>query len=210
MPFTSFGYPADPSFRIRSRGRIPHWELDNGLYFITFHLADGLPREAVQRLNEMRTFFRSLYGETMTDEQATELERAIFRETDRWLDRNLGACYLSDHRAAEIVRETLHFWDGDRYRLLSWTIMPNHVHAVFQLWRGHDLSRVMHSWKSYTGSEINKVVDRHGTLWQREYFDRLIRNPREFENVTRYVLDNPRKAGLREWPWTWCTDKFDF
>ncbi len=74
--------------------------------------------------------------------------------------------------------------------------MPNHVHAMFYLERGADLPKVLHSWKSWTSHKI-----RCGNVWQREYFDRMIRGPRDYNETQAYIRRNPEKAGLQKWPW---------
>jgi REP element-mobilizing transposase RayT len=87
--------------------------------------------------------------------------------------------------------------------------MPNHVHVALLLFRGRDLSRVAHSWKSYTGKEANEILGRRGSFWEREYWDRLVRSPEELRNVINYIVNNPVKAGLKDWPWVWVRPDLD-
>jgi REP element-mobilizing transposase RayT len=96
-------------------------------------------------------------------------------------------------------------WHGHhaRYELRAYAVMPNHVHVLFVLFRGHELAKVMHSLKSYTANRINALVGRTGTLWQREYWDRIVRDMRDYEETMAYIVNNPCKAGLRDWPWVW-------
>jgi REP element-mobilizing transposase RayT len=183
--------PPQPSFLIRSRGRLPHWELDDATYFITFRLKDSLPLDVVRRLRSERQ--RLIRTATNPAERA-EIDRLFFNEFDGELDRGGGSCFLSEH--AGVIADALRFFDGSRYELLAWCVMPNHVHVLIHLMRGSDLSRVVHSWKSYTSHQIGK-----GEIWQAEYFDRIVRDARELRRVIRYVRGNPTKAGLRDWPW---------
>ena len=74
--------------------------------------------------------------------------------------------------------------------------MPNHVHVVVEMLPGFPLAQVVHAWKSYTSREANKVLHRTGHFWQREYYDRYIRDDRHLESVIAYVERNPVKAGL--------------
>ena len=201
---TTYSYPNDSSFKIRSRGRIPHWEVDDGIYFVTFRLFDSLPVEAVNRLEIIRARFLRRSGSMMSESLRLELDRALFRETEAWLDGGHGSCFLRDPRIAGIVQESLHYFDNDRYRMLSWAIMPNHVHTVFVLFNGGDLARVLKSWKQFTSRESNKLLGRTGQrFWEREYFDRLVRNEDQLGRTIRYVMNNPAKAGLHDWAWTW-------
>lgn len=80
--------------------------------------------------------------------------------------------------------------------------MPNHVHAIVQPADGWDLSAILHTWKSYTAHEANKLLDRAGEFWQSESYDHIIRNGRAYHAAVRYVLSNPESAGLDPaWPW---------
>ena len=97
----------------------------------------------------------------------------------------------------------LRFWDGKRYRLLAWCVMPNHVHVVCRLLPGQDLSKVLHGWKSFTARKANETLGRKGAFWQREYYDRLIRDGGELERAVRYVVMNPERARLKGWRWVW-------
>jgi REP element-mobilizing transposase RayT len=99
----------------------------------------------------------------------------------------------------------LHF-DGARYRLLAWCVMPNHVHVMIETLEGFPLADVLHSWKSFTANQANKLLGRPGEFWQREYFDRYIRHAEHFQQAVAYIEENPVKAGLAriktEWPWS--------
>ncbi|MEA2161925.1 MAG: hypothetical protein QOK37_52 [Thermoanaerobaculia bacterium] len=115
---------------------------------------------------------------------------------DSYLDAGYGSCILREDRNATIVAGALQYFDGTRYDLHAWCVMPNHVHAMIYLAHGSDLERVLHSWKSYTAHKIGQ-----GVIWQREYFDRIVRDERDFRDARNYVLNNPAKAGLRNWKW---------
>jgi menaquinone-specific isochorismate synthase/putative DNA methylase len=84
--------------------------------------------------------------------------------------------------------------------------MPNHVHTLYTAQPGWELSQIAHSWKSYTANECNRLLKRKGEFWQREPFDRYIRNPRHFSSALHYIEDNPVTAGLcaraQDWKWS--------
>lgn len=88
------------------------------------------------------------------------------------------------------------FHDGQKYDLVSWVIMPNHVHILLIPLKGVHLPEILHSIKSFTAQAANKILDRMGAFWQRESFDRYIRNQTHFDAVIRYIEENPVKAGL--------------
>jgi len=102
---------------------------------------------------------------------------------------------------AEMVRDALLHFQGDRYDLAAWCIMPNHVHVIVRPMRGYTLSEVLHTWKSFTAQRANRVLHREGKFWQSESYDHVIRNEQDLRNQVRYVLENPKKAGLKSWPW---------
>lgn len=188
------------SFRIRSRGTVPHWEMDHSIYFVTFRLIDALPRTVVAMLREER---RRLLARVETSAQRSQVDRAFALRLDYFADQGCGACHMRNPRVAELVSNALRFFDGSRYTLHAYSVMPNHVHVLFGLEYGRDLARVLHSWKWFTGSRANEIVGRSGPFWQDEYFDRLVRDGEDYETTRSYVLNNPAKAGLVDWPWVW-------
>jgi REP element-mobilizing transposase RayT len=122
---------------------------------------------------------------------------------EEYSDRGLGGCFLRDPRIGELVANALHFWQGKRYRLVAWCVMPNHVHVVCRLLPGQELSKVVLGWKSFAARRANEILGRGGAFWQREYYDRLIRNGDELERAVRYVVHHPERAGLKGWKWVW-------
>lgn len=128
------------------------------------------------------------------------------RRIDKYLDAGHGACWLRRADIARLTENALLHFDGQRYRLLAWCVMPNHVHAMIETREGFPLQSVLHSWKSFTGNEANKLLERRGEFWQREYFDRYIRHAEHYAQAVAYIEDNPVKAGLArvrtDWPWS--------
>lgn len=153
--------------------------------FVSFRLADAMPVELIQR-------WKSELCCSDNDEQKRVLQRRI----ERYVDLGYGECHLRNPVIAEMVENSLLFFDGDRYRLLCWVIMPNHVHVLFETFPNHPLDEVMHSWKSYTSHEANKFLCRKGIFWLREYFDRYVRDDVHLAACVRYIHENPVKAGL--------------
>ena len=181
--------PAPRFVRIRSRGRLPHWEVDDAVYFVTFRLKDSLPRHLVRELVAARA---RLLEEVKVDR--IRFDRLFGEALDAHLDEGHGSCLLAQH--ASIVAGALRHFDRARYELHAWCVMPNHVHVAVHLLKGADLPRVVQCWKSFTSHRIGL-----GQIWQREYFDRTIRTPAEYAEVVRYIRANPAKARLSDWPW---------
>jgi len=192
--------------RVRQRGRLPHWEKDAGLYFITFRLADSLPEAVLKKIAERHCILNEAkrVGAHLLPSQEVLVDEYCPAKMEEYFDRGTGACFLGDSRIGEVMAGALRFWEGKRYRLLAWCVMPNHVHVVCRLLPGQELSKVLHGWKSFAAKKANEVLGRSGVFWQREYYDRLIRDGEELERAVRYVVCNPEKAGLKEWKWVWC------
>jgi len=192
----------------KSRGKLPHLLINNGIYFITWRLADALPLTVIEQLsvdqrNSLTDANLSLRGMTRKDKQKIHARNA--KLTEKVLDKGYGSCYLNNPDCAEIMANALSYFDNERYRLLAWCVMPNHVHTVVKPFEGHTLSKILHSWKSFSAKEINKVVGRKGKVWQDEYYDRLIRDEEHLERALFYVVENPVKAGLEKWKWVWVS-----
>jgi REP element-mobilizing transposase RayT len=189
--------------KVQRRARLPHWHAEHAVYFITWHLADALPAEVMARFRGERDAERAnicrIRG-TATIAEQRMLDAALIEACERFLDQHNGECLLRDRRAAQIVADSLMFFDGVRYQLHAWCVMPNHVHIVFSCMTGFNISSILHSLKGFTSKEINKIFGRKGTLWQAESFDRCVRDSRELENTINYVMGNPAAAGVENWP----------
>jgi REP element-mobilizing transposase RayT len=197
-----------PALVIRKRKRLPHWEFPHGIYFATFRLFDSVP-ESIQRLwvSKRENFLRKAQsaGTKLSDDEARRLNLLLRRKIERYLDSGQGSCMLKLPQIAQVVANALRYFRGKRYTLYAWCVMPNHVHVVFRPLPGHSLARIVHSWKSFSAQNANKLLGRNGPFWQREYYDHLVRNEAQLEKFIRYVSRNPVRAGLKGWPWVEVT-----
>ena len=125
------------------------------------------------------------------------------RHYEAYLDAGHGSCVLREPVCANIVQDALLHFDGDRYRLLAWVVMPNHVHVLTQPLPGHGLADILQTWKRYSALHINRHLGRTGPLWRREYWDRFIRDERHYAAAVAYIEENPVKAGLAQAPGEW-------
>jgi len=198
------------SVAFRGRGYLPHWEMEGATYSVTIRLGDSLPQALLSQLEfERKDIVKTAQqlGRDLSDAEKTRLAD-VDRRFDEALDAGYGACRLARPEVAEMVSKALQYFEGERYELVAACVMPNHVHAVFAPLHGHGLADILHSWKSFTSKEANKLLGATGQFWEREYFDRLIRNADELERTVRYVVENPTKAGLKGWKWVWIRDAF--
>ena len=196
-----------------THGHLPHWEQRDAYYFITFRTADSIPLNTLKQWHYERDVWLVSRGiDPAKEDWQVDLEhlpedehREFYRSfTARWhdhLDQGHGSCLLRQPETSAIVAENLKHFDGDRYQLDSFVVMPNHVHVLVRPFVGMDLADLLHSWKSYTAKEINKHLERSGELWEPESYDTLVRDVEHLWKALRYIGKNPAKASLPESQW---------
>ena len=173
---------------------VPHRE-NKALQSITFRLYDSLPKEVIEEIKLKLDIKKE--DSSYNSSQYQRLRQKIAE----YEDAGYGQCFLRDERIAAVMQNTLKHFDGERYQLICWCIMPNHVHVLIEVNEGWSLSRIMHGWRSYTANEANRILGRTGKFWMEEYYDRYIRNDNHLQKTINYILNNPANAGLDGWPW---------
>jgi len=176
--------------------RLPHWQQEGVVYFVTFRLADTIPCKLRTQWESEREVWLRLHLEPWSAEVEHEYHERFSGAIERWLDAGHGSCILRRRDCGEIVATALRYFDGDRVAIISSVVMPNHVHAIFVQTPDWPLEKLLRSWKSFTSRKLNAVLGREGSLWQRDYFDRLVRDQKHFANCIRYIRRNPAKACL--------------
>ena len=165
---------------------LPHYNANGKYQFINYRLADSLPQELLKN------------------------ENTSYHLIENYLDNGYGSCLLKDSKNANLVIDTWKHFHGERYELIAFVVMPNHVHLLIKILNDWPLDKILYSWKSYTAKEIiknEKQKDPRCNLkrvWSREYYDRFIRDGNHYINCIEYILRNPQKAGLvkgdKVWP----------
>lgn len=166
-----------------SRGYLPHFDSPDTVQHVIFRTIDSLPVSVMFSLPE-----------------DLPLRRRI---VDEALDKGLGVKSLLVAFNAEVVENAMLHFDGQRYHLLAWCIMPNHVHVVVTQMQGFKLSDVVGSWKGYSARQINLASGVQGAFWAPDYFDRFMRSEAQLNAAIDYVQHNPVKAGLVAQPEDW-------
>jgi len=190
---------------------LPHLKREGGTYFVTFRLFGTLPTELVVKLKREREIIleQALAAKRpLTWQEREELFQWYSRRVDGYLDAGHGECFLRQPEVAGMIAGAFRYFDGLRYDLRAWVIMPNHVHMVVQPMPEQTLSEILHSWKSYTAKEANKILKRPGCrFWQKESYDHLVRNDVDLARCCTYTTMNPVKAGLCDRPedWVWSS-----
>ncbi len=182
-----------------SRGYLPHLDSNDVIQHVTFHLADSLPKETLLRI-------WAEIQELKPEQKDIEKRRRI----EALIDAGHGACWLQRPDCAQIVQDALLHFDTERYRMIAWVVMPNHVHALFQTMNGWSMNAVVGSWKTFTanaiGQRLRKTNEPVPHVWHPEFWDRYIRDQNHFDNAVAYIHNNPVQAGLvthpEHWPWS--------
>jgi Rad3-related DNA helicase/REP element-mobilizing transposase RayT len=194
LPFTPF----DSKSPMSKPGRnLPHWRQDGTTYFVTFRLADSVPAARIKQFLVEREEWLTLHPEPRLETEEREYHEKFGNRFENWLDAGAGSCVLRQPPAAGKVIAALRHFDGERYALGHFVVMPNHVHVLVRPLTGHTLSEILKSWKSFTAREINQSLGRTGALWQDESFDHIVRTPQALEQFSEYIRQNPAKAGLK-------------
>lgn len=208
----------DPKAEVEVTERnLPHWFQPGVAMFVTYRTADSLPREVLDRWQKeleawlsVRELSKELAVSTVQrqlpnhDELLNQLSSAELREFKRLSDRLFhqsldecrGACQLRRPELAQIVGDAILFHHETKYDLERFVVMPNHVHVIVQFRAGASLKTISQSWMRYTARKINAAIGGSGSFWQSEPFDHIIRSPKQFEYLQRYIADNPLKADL--------------
>jgi len=206
------GVPVEPPSPLRSgvhtRGYLPHVKREGASYFVTFRLADSLPKEILMRFEREHAEALCRLPAKAPPGVVEEIHRDLQRQIERFLDQGAGACHLRRPQIADIIAEALRHFNGEQYRLDDWVVMSNHVHIILWPMPNFTLSEILKSRKRHTARQANLILGRRGeTFWQRESYDHWIRNDEEKARIRRYIRMNPVKAGLCQAPedWKWSS-----
>ncbi|HEX7446165.1 MAG TPA: transposase [Pirellulales bacterium] len=205
LPFHLFDRKADVFIVNR---KLPHWSQPGTVAFVTWRTNDSMPAAILRQWFGDRDRWLRAHGinpaEANWRERLAGLGRRVveaFQESfwERWhdaLDECHGACVLKTPELAEIVEKSLHHFDDDRYLMLDYVVMPNHVHLLASFPDEASMLAQCKSWKHYTAVQINRRLRQHGRFWQQDGFDHLVRNDEQFAYLRRYIAENPAKARL--------------
>ena len=210
LPFQGFNEYAP--VRIYHRN-LPHWRQDGCSYFVTFRLADSIPRSVIEGWEEeRRTWFHAwgLDGDlpaedfqsrylAIPEKYRISYERERMAKPLRELDKCHGSCILRNTQYAQPLASAMRHFDGIRLQCGDFAIMPNHVHWVIMPLPGFELEKLLQGIKSYVSTLLGKMNKQmKGKLWQGEAYDRCIRDRQELDRTRVYIENNPSRAKLRD------------
>jgi REP element-mobilizing transposase RayT len=183
----------DPRDEIENlEGNLPHWRQGAVLYFVTFRAADALPAEKLRLWAEEKQGWLASHPEPWDAPTHEEYFEQFPRRIQRWLDAGEGECFLAQERIRTVVEGTLRHFDGTRYALDEFVVASNHVHVLVTPASGVELSRILHSWKSYSAKAINRVANRNGAFWQQESYDHIVRSEDALFRIRNYIRNHRR------------------
>jgi putative transposase len=210
------------------RAKLPHIHPADRIFFITFRLADSLPKSIILKvMREKRAIMLQsrLLNDGIIDKNFKyHIEKLYFNKFDNLLKNNSGNCWLKNPKIAQLLANKIHSFDSIRYKLICYCIMPNHVHLVIDTSginlinksnkhgasRKYPLTETLRLIKGSSARLCNISLNRIGQFWQHESYDHYIRNEEEFNKIIRYVLSNPIRAGLVnnwiDWQFTYLTE----
>jgi len=211
---------------------LPHFQPEGYTFFITTRLSGTLPIEVYNNLKrEYKNKLKSLSGyknNKLIKEKYSEFQKLHFGK----YEKILGACefgykWLEDEKIAHLVKDAIHYRDNKNYKLIAYTIMPNHLHILFtpivkrfaesltlknKSTPFYTVTKIMQDFKKYTARESNILLQRTGNFWQHESYDHVVRNKGELNKIVNYIMNNPVKAGLceksKDWKWSYYNPKY--
>jgi putative transposase len=178
------------------QGRLPHWEVEDGRYFVTIHLAGAIPKSAAEQIRIMSKELTRKSSVAAADSDLM-LTRTIFREMEKWLDSSQDNLLLSETEIANMVLEAIqHRAETQQWIVHQFVIMPNHAHLFLSVVNG-TLKETIDGFKRWTGHQAAKIALLSGDrFWQDEWFDHWSRSDEQDDRIIRYIRGNPVKAGL--------------
>lgn len=175
-----------------NNGDLPHWFQPEKIQYVTFRLADSLPMDKIEELNEIKSRFMTAHLQPWDEKTVKKYNMVMGNYQEDILDKGYGECPLKHKEHRTIVSDSLHFGDGMTYQLIAFVIMPNHVHLLIQPYGEERVEKIIGSIKRFTAKAINEKLSRRGALWQREIWARIVRNPGSLTRYIEYIRQNPR------------------
>ena len=185
------------------QGRLPHWEVSEGRYFVTIHLASAIPRQGQDQIHALSAEYNKLAQHDQ--EGRLQLQRRIYATMERWLDRLEYVTYLQRPDVAQIILESIEFRQGRIWNMMEYVVMPNHLHLFLEV-LDTGLKDSLEQFKRWTGHQATKLLGLAGErFWQDEWFDHWSRSDEQDDRIITYIRENPVKANLvreyQEWPY---------
>ncbi|WP_025563997.1 transposase [Psychromonas sp. SP041] len=155
-----------------------HIDQKNTVQFVTF------------RTHESVTYYLKKHNKQIIESTAKQQH-----QLDQFLDTSRAGAILNNETIPLLISL---FKSKDKldYNLFAVSIMPNHVHLLFQ--QIQPLSLIMQNIKGGSAFVINKYKTESGKLWEKSYYDKAIRTEKQFQITYQYIKNNAYKAELKD------------
>lgn len=170
---------------------LPHWFQEEKIQFITFRLADSFPMSLSLEFKQRLSNFLKLNPEPW-DLDTTKQYYKIRQSFDKYLDSGFGSCILKSATKRKEVIDVLHHNADKKYELISYVIMPNHIHLLIRPYENTNLKLELKQIKGISAYRINLLTNQKGSIWQKDYYDTIIRNKLHLYRVLEYIANNPK------------------
>jgi REP element-mobilizing transposase RayT len=186
----------------KTRRILPHWSQEGCTYFATFRLADSVAAPVWRKWQQQRAAWLNMHPKPWDQTTQKDYNTKFPAQMELWLDAGYGSCALKNPALREIATTSMHHFDGHRFTLGDYIIMPNHVHVLVTPHPGHTLASILTGWKRVSGHKIISLIGNPKPFWMTEDFDHAIRSERQLKHFKNYIAQNPIKAGLPTGSWT--------
>jgi putative transposase len=186
----------------KTRRTLPHWEQAGCTYFVTFRLADAVAAPVWKQWRAERAAFHDQHPKPWDTATQKEYNAQFPAQMERWADAGHGSCALADPALRALVVQAMQHFDGVRYTLGDFVLMPNHAHVLVTPHDGHSLKDILTGWKRTSGHSILKLIPGPKPFWMDEDFDHAVRSEKQLAHFQNYIAENPSKASLRAGTWT--------
>ena len=176
---------------------LPHWTKSGAIYWITFRLADSLPHQKLEMWRAERDSWLKKHPKPWSEDDTEEYNEKFNERLEKWLDSGYGSCILTNPAIRKEVIESILKFDGERLKVHSAVIMPNHVHLLLEPFTGYSLSEILKGIKGASAQKVNKFLEtKANKIWMEESYDHIVRNEKEYFYFIRYIVNNPIRANL--------------
>jgi REP element-mobilizing transposase RayT len=179
------------------RKKLPHWEVCDGVYFITIRQAGTIPPSGIKKLYDLSERLARCPNLEYVAKQ-----RKLFALLETLLtSSNIGN--LLNKPYIDIIVEAIKYRHKmEQWHVVEYVIMSNHIH-LFLLNKDGDLRKSIKDFKRWTVTQFNSLAAFNKVTWQKEWFDHWSRSSEEDEKIVKYIRNNPVKAKLvddyRDW-----------
>lgn len=202
-----------PQYKEEYRRHLPHIIPIDGMFHVVFRIKGAIPTSVLKKLSdEFQEKKLNVAAKTRAerDKILSNLYDEYFEQFESFLHAGDNGV-LHNYTKAQIVKEALFFHDANNYKLVAYSIMPNHVHLLVMNLK-QNLSSIMKSIIGFSAYEINKLEGKKGAFWQDENYDHMIRSRNEMADTIQYILNNPVKSGICSHysvhPFTWYDERY--